>query len=408
MLKPDEKFDMDTMTVVKKTDETVIEKKDEGKPDEKVDEKEEVVVVESKTDATDPEKKDDPEKQDDEPEEKVVEGDDFIKSILGEEFEINSQEELLNTLQAAEELAEENETLKAQLKEKGDEKPKFESEEQEKLFNFIIDIGYDSSRYAEGVQSYATVMTIDPKAADARIVMEEKFILDKPELTRDEAKHKFNKYYEKNFGTLNRDNFDTEAEFEEAQKDRKIDLKEAEAKARKVIAEKQKEFKAKPNTKEEKKEPEINEVVTKGIERTADEFNEYFDDFKQLVFSPEEDEESDFSFDFNKEQLQAIRTLCLQQVKTPSLYNQKGQLAKDSDPELWAKRAAYLLYGDEITAQLYEHAKTVTAAKRVEELGEKKPNRVSKTGDASKVALTEDEQIQRLIEQKKNKKPVTA
>jgi hypothetical protein len=384
-----------------KKEEPVAKEKEKEDDDPDTD-PEKVKEGDDNPDNDDPEKGKEKDKDDPDSEKEEFDGPDaYIKETLGEKFEINTESELLERLEAADEILQENEELKAQLKEKGEAKPKFDNDGEEKLFKFIKDIGYNPAKFSEGLQTYARVMSIDENT-DGRIAMEEKYILDHPELTREEAQYKFSKHYTKNFAPLNRDDFESDEEFKEAEKERQIDKKTAEAKAREVIAKKQKDFKS-TSDKEDKSGPEVNEAVSRSIERNAKEFESHISAVTEIIFSPEESEDDDFALKFSPDQLKKIRAVCDNWIKNPANYDEKGKLIGDQDPEVNFKRAAYLLFGDEIVAKNYEHAKTIYSIQRAEQISTTTPNRKSKTGDAGKVALTEEQQWQNIIANKKKK-----
>lgn len=338
-------------------------------------------------------------KKDDQPgDDESVDPDDFVKDLYGKQYNIDSIEKLNNALTTLDSLTAENKELK-----KNSEKPKFQNDEQEKLFNFIVDAGYDSSRYAEGMLSYAKIMSMDAEKSDPRVILETVFALDHPELNEREVQTKFKKVWDKTYGELDRKDFETDDAFNEAVEDRKIDLKTARAKANKVISEKQKQFKAEP-PKTDKKE-EKNEVVSKSIEKNAKEFGSHLTKFNSLTFSPSDDKADDYQLKFKDDQLEDIRGVVKSWIQNPASYDEKGKLVLDSDPEEMTKRAAYLLFGDEIFAKLHEHLSTLADGKRIEDLANKKPNRVNKVNGSAGAALpSEDEQIQAQIDKKKGKK----
>lgn len=400
-LKEGEVFDLNTMKVRQATPEEIAAKGEGDKPDGDDSEEDSNKADDDQNDDVKDKEGDDADNPDGEKEEEFDTPDVYIKETLGEKFQINSEEELIETLESVDKLLEENEELKAKLEEKGETKPVFANAAQEKLFNFINDIGYAPEKHGEGLQTYARVMSID-KETDGRIVMEEKYILDHPELTREEAQYKFGKHYTKNFGDLKRDDFESDEEYKEAEKDRKIDKKSAEAKAREIIEKKQKEFKSSPDKKDET--PLVSEAVAKGIEQTSKVYSEHLNQVKELVFSPTEDEDDDYAYVFKPEQLKSIRALCENWLKNPANYDKKGDLIGGTDPETSVQRAAFTLFGPDIVARNYEHAMSIASIQRAEEISTQKPNRVSKTGDAGKVVLSAEEQNQALIEQKRGKK----
>jgi hypothetical protein len=353
-------------------------------------------------DDADPDKK----KDDKSDEEEVIGEDEFIKERYNEKYKIDSAEKLDEHLELIPVMAEKIKKLEAEAS-----KPKFETEEHEKLFNFIKDMGYDSTKFPEAIQTYARVISMDVEKADPRILLEEEYILTHTEFTREEAQRKFNKIYTQKYGPLDQKDFESEEAFKEAEEDRKLDLKGDKAKAAKFLAEKQKEFKANP-IKKEVEEPQENELISKAIAKSAKEFGAHLGKFKELVFSPTDSEDDDFPVKFEEAELTQIRAVVDKWVKNPASYDKDGKLLFSSDPEEMTKRAAFMLFGESIIAKNYEHAQKITAAARIEDLAKVSPDRKSKTGSSVPAALSEDEQLEKLLElkTKKNgqKKPAMA
>lgn len=409
-------MNLDTMTFetpvapAAATEKKVEEKKKEETPDpdddDEKDKKKVEVKVESKKKEDEPgddKSKEKPKKteQDDdggnEPEETTP--DEFIKNTFGEKYDIESQEELEERLEIFNEVVEENKELKKQLKEV-EKNPKFDSDAEKKAYEFVKEYGVE--RVTDG--TYAALITMDPDKTDKRILLEEQFIMEHDEYTRDEAKRKFKKVFDKEFGPLNEDDFKTPEEFKEAQEERELDLKAASEKAKKAIKKYQADFKGKPNDKKEDKTV-VNEAIQKSIATNAKEFEKELAELETIDYSLSDDPEEDFSVQFKKDQLKAIRAVCESWVKNPVNYNEKGELIAKMDPETVFLRAARMLYGEEIEGKLIEHTRKVYSIKRAEEISEQTPaSRKAKGPSATGVALSEDEQLQKLIEEKKNKK----
>lgn len=373
----------------------------EAKKKEEEEEEEEV---------DDPEKKkkegeddDDPDKKkDDDDDEEPIDVDDFIKDAYAEKYEINSVEDLDQVLERTQEILDENESLKEQLKAKADTKPKFESDAEEKAFNFIKEHGVD--RITDG--TYARLVTMDVKNTDNRLILEEEFIMEHPELTREESMRKFTKEFNRKYGPVDRDKYDDEAKVKEEEEDRRIALKSASAKAARKLEAKQKEYKAeaaKKKTEVEKPENKVPEVIEKSIVKNAKQYDEFLDETNSLIFSPTDDKKDDFPIQFSKEQLKNIRAVCQNWVKNPASYNEKGQLVDDADPATTFKRAARMLYGDEMDEKIWKHALEVTSIKRIEEIGDHKSGRKSKVATATDQAPSEDAQIEEMINKKKKR-----
>jgi hypothetical protein len=336
--------------------------------------------------------------------------DKFIEEEFGKNYEIKSMKDLSEFMETAVKVIEERDDLKAKLEAAEKKEPAYKSENQKRVAQFLEKTGYDPDKFPEGLMSYAQLMAMDleDKNLSPKLVLESEYILDHPELTRDEARRKFEKTYAKKY-TLNKDDFEKDDDLKEAEEDLRIEQKTAVAKAVKGLKKAQEEFKAQPSKddkKDEKKAPEVDPVIQKGIEQSNSDLDKHLKENDQLIFSPTEDEDDDFPYQFKEDQLKGIRAVAESILKNPGSYDKKGKLLAGlgSGVEDVVKRVADFLYGDDIRDKLYEHAQTVTAVKRIEDIGDKKPDRKPKGGAAADIDLSEEKQIEILLEKKKGKK----
>lgn len=398
---------------------------DKGEPEkkpEKSDEKKELTEDEiaakikeleakDEKDLTDEDKKFLEENQEDD--EDLVTPDKFIEAEFGKDYDVKNMKDLAEFMETAVEVIKERDDLKAKLEAAEKKEPEYKSESQKKVAQFLEKTGYDPDKFPEGLMTYAQLMAmdLDDKALNPKLILEAEYVLEHPELTRDEARRKFEKTYNKKY-TLNKDDFDGDEALKEAEEDLKIDQKTAVAKAVKGLKKAQEEFKAQPSKddkKSESKAPEVDPVIQKSIEQITSDLDKHLEENDQLVFSPTEDEDDDFPYQFKEDQLKAIRVVCDSIIKNPASYDKKGKLLLGPNTDELVKRVADFLYGDDIRDKLYAHAQTVTAAKRIEEIGEKKPDRKPKGGAPADIDLSEEKQVEILLEKKKgNKKPVMA
>lgn len=417
-LKEGEKFNLETMEI-EKVDPKAEEKQPESKneeTEEAADEEEEQEEKPTSTNSKDSDEDDEEDEKSDESEQEEeesaeeqqeeeenadgVDADDFIKNEYSEKYDINSKEDLDGVLETMEAVMKDNEELKAQIEDlkKGSDNPKFKSESQEKLWNYVKDI--DPERIGDRIQSFGRLVGMDLDKEDPKLLLEEQFIQENEELTRDEAIKKFNREFNRKYGSVNRDDFETEEEYKEELEMRKLDLKADANKAKKWLATKQKEFKT--ESKAEESKATVNEDVKRGIEENVGDLDDFMKDFKELVFSPTDDKEDDFSVKLSKEQISTIRATLKEWVSNPASYDAKGKLVGGWNSEQKVIQTAFLLFGPEIIQKNYEHALRLKDIMKAEDIGKRKPDRKSKvTGSNPSGALTEEQQQERIIQKKK-------
>lgn len=419
-LKEGEKFNLETMEVEKvetpkaeekqlesKTEESEeIEEQEEETPKSKKEsdqEEEEQSEEEQEEESEEAEAKEEDQEEEQEEETDGVDADDYIKNEYGEKYEINSKEELDQVLDTMDEVMKDNETLKAEIEElkKGSDKPKFKSASQEKLWNYVKDI--DPEKLGDRVQSFGRIVGMDLDKEDPKLLLEEQFIQENNELTREEAIKKFNREFNRKYSTVNRDDFETEEEYKEEIEMRKLDLKADSNKAKKWLAAKQKEFQT--ETKAEEGKPKVSEEVKHGIEANVGDLDNFMKDFSELVFSPTDDKEDDFSVKLSKEQISTIKVALKEWVSNPASYDAKGKIIGGFDSEEKVIQTAFLLFGPEIIQKNYEHALRLKDIMRAEEIGQRKPDRKAKVaGGNPQGSLTEEQQQDMIIKKKKQQR----
>lgn len=348
------------------------------------------------------EKKEDEPKKEKEEEEPAVDLDEQIKSRYFEKYEIESLKDLDEILEVTDKITEENDRLKEELEAAKKAEPAFANEAQKKAYEFIKD--FDPSVQGEALKTWANVVSMDIENADGKAVLRENFILSRPELSRQDAEAKFERDFIRKY-VPKMEKYDSDEEYEEAKKDAEIDLKADVAAARKALKEKQKEFQYKPADKEpEKKAPEVPAEISAAIKTNVAEMEAYQSKLTELVVSPTGKKEDAFPVKFKKEEWKAINAVTKSWVSNPGSYDKKGELLQKWTPDQATERAALLLYGDDILKKLYEHAKTVVAKQRVEEIAKVKPDRESKVSSATAPEPSEDEQWAAHIEKIKKGK----
>lgn len=327
--------------------------------------------------------------------------DDFIKEKYSEKLGVETEDALDEKLEELIQLSTEHEALKAELAElKASEgKPKFSSKQEEKAYEFLKE--FDVTRMSEGMQTLARIVTMDLEHAEPRIMLEEKFIIEHPELTREESLRKFSKDYAKKF-TVKKEDFESEEAYKEELEDVKIEEKSAVAKAKDFLAKKQKEFKAAP--KEESVEAKTSPVVQTSIQKNVAALDGYIKDFNSITYAPTKDEKDNFTIKFTKEQLKTIHEATKGWVRDSNAYDDKGEIKGGFDPEKNVIKVTYLLYGEDILAKMYAHVMSQADIKRAEQIATKKPDREAKTAIDKVAGGSEEKQWDDMIRRKKTQR----
>lgn len=348
-----------------KTPEKSEEKESEGESEEKESEEESSEKTEEKE-----------EKKDEESDEQLNK---LLQGKYGEDFK--GTEDIDALIDYTEELETKIQTLEAKQKELETAKPKFASEAQEKVFEFLTKSGYDPSRLSDGLAAHAELVAMDVDKTDDKLILEKAYVIRHPELTIDEAKRKFNREYVRKYD-VSKDKFENDADYEDAKEDARIDLKSEVAKDRKFLREQQEQFKAKPAENKEEK-PKENEAVKKSVAEHSKKLDTFLSKAGQLVFSPTDKSEDDFNYKLNDSQLKAIGNALKSWAHNPTSYNEKGEIIGGFDVDKQFQAAAFAMYGTEIMSHVYKHTKEIVTAERVENLGKTKPNRTGKVSGES-------------------------
>lgn len=320
----------------------------------------------------------------------------FIESVYSEKYGIKTQAELETVIENALDLSEEFETLQKEheaLKAEAG-KPKFTSEKQQKAFEFLSQ--YELDHQGEALDTFAKLLSMDIEKTDGKLLMEEAFVHQHPELTRAEAQRKFNKEHDRKYN-LKREAFDgDDAAYAEEVEDRKIDMKSDVAKAKEFL--KDKKTKYSPKAKEEA--PSTPEVVTTSIKKNAEEYVAYAGKQNELVF--EHDGEK-YSFKLDDAKKKSISNAMEQWVKNPASYDEKGQLRGIKKADEMFNMVVGSLYLKDYLNAIIGQVKNTVNTKRVDEVAKKKVEKriAPGGGDARKGGDDLDNQAMKLIKSKK-------
>jgi hypothetical protein len=403
-------IDLATLEEVKPAEETKKEESPDAKKEEENEEKDDDPDGDPNEEGGDEDDKHDGEEGDPDGKEegdeddadKPVDINDFIAQNYKEKYGIESEEDLVEVLDRLDTVMGENETLKADLETAKQQKPVYKTEKQKKIAEMLERI--DPSHLDEGFQTVASIMAMDLEKADKKAVLQENYILQHQELTREQARRKFEKDFNRKY-VVDKAKFEDDPEaLKEAEEDVDTDMAIDYAKAKKNLLKEQENLKTTPAAKAD--EPKENEELTKGIERYHGEFETVYNRFEKskshLTFKVDGAQSNDFPVIFNKEQLAQIKTVVDGWVKNPSVYNEKGQVKDKLGISERIKQAAFALYGDEMIAQIIEHATQVADIKKVDEVAKKKPDRKgSPAGGGDIKNMSADAQFEFLAKKKK-------
>lgn len=297
---------------------------------------------------------------------------DELPAWLKEKYGIESQEDLDEVLGSNKKLADELE------KERG--KKVFTSEKEEKLHKFLM--GWDLDKIGEGMETAAVLTRIDIPNIDGKRALEEQFILDNTELTRDEAKQLFAREFRKKY-EIKKADFDTDEEYEEEKKLTEIQQKKDVSKARKFLEEKQKELKAKP---EEKKPEKKEDIPVESIKSYENQIKSFFKkdgkDWDGFHYGGKDGDDS-YAIVLDADKRKQVQDAMTAYVQRPDVYDKNGKI-DNFDAEELALKFTQLLFGKWMDQEHHKQIKILAQATKAEQLAGKKPDKVSKSmGKAS-------------------------
>lgn len=376
-------------TTKEKEKEAEKEESEEEEPEEEGNEEEseeEEEVEDTKKESPEAKKKDDT----------LMDPDQFFAHTYGERYGIKTQAELDNVIENSLDLMGEHEALQEKYKklEEESKKPKFASDKQQKAYEFLSQ--YDLDRQGEALDTFAKLLSMDPDNTDGVILLEEQFVHQHPEWTRNEAQKMFKKEYNRKY-LLDRNKFEgTDEEFKQEQEDLKIMEKGEVARAKSYLKEQKAKYKP-----AEKEVAKTNEVVTKAIEKTAESYHDHFDKVKEIPF--EHDGEK-YIFDLDADKKEQVSSAIDAWVKNPANYNEKGELKGIKNPGEVVDMLVGSLFLKDIVTSMIGQIKNQTNTKRVDEIAVKHPKkRALNPGDSRVNRDNLDEEGMRLIRERSKK-----
>lgn len=306
--------------------------------------------------------------------EDVLDPDAFIAEVYGEKYGVKTQAELETLVESAAELQEEHEALKAKLATAETAKPKFDSDKEEKAWEFIKK--FDINRQGEALDTYAKLISMDVDTSDAMMVLEERYIHEHPEWTRTEAQRMFQKDYNKRF-TLKKEDFDSEADYNSEVADMEIMKKGEVARSRSYLKDQQSKYK--PQATENK--PLVSEVVTKSIEKTAPEYTAHAEKTNEITFEQDGDK---YVFKLDADKKAKVNAAVKEWVKNPTSYSKDGKLLGVKTPDEMMNMVIGSMFMKDIISAITDQVKNSVNIKRVDEVGKNKPakRKAPGSGDA--------------------------
>lgn len=309
---------------------------------------------------------------------------DYIKEKYGQEYGLESEEDLADVLKNTSALAEEVTTLRAKVNE-----PKYRTEQEKKIAEFLTP--YDPSKFGEGLNTVAALIAMDPDQISARQAMEESYIINHPNLTRDEAKEKFAYDFDKKY-TLKEDDYDDKDRYAKDKRILEIDMKNEEANARKILKEQKEKLKAPPveAKKEEpkKEEPTISEEVITGYNNQVEKFFQPAPgkSFDRIKYLSDDKKEVLFELVLDKNKVSDLKKFMTNYVKNPTVYDKDGKIP-NFDPHNLAKTALRIMFGDWQEEQIWNSVKSVAAKLKAEQIAGLTPEKKSAGGGEANLSI---------------------
>lgn len=312
----------------------------------------------------------------------------YIKEKFGEKFGIESEEDLNEILEAQDKLVKIVEDAQAKAKELEKKEPEYRTDQEKKIAEFLKP--FDPSRFGEGLNTVAEIMVMDPATVSGKKAMEEAYIIQHPELTREEAKEIFVEDVWNKF-QLNKDDFDTDEAYTGKKKIADIRLKSEEANARKVLTEKKEQLKAAPVKEKEQEKPF--EIPAESITTYSKEVEKFFQPEKNKVYDrfnylSDDGKEILATVVFDKEKIEDAKKFMDAYVKNPMNYNKNGKISNFKAQEL-VKQYLRIEHGDWIEDQLWKQVKVVASKLKAEQIAGTTPDKKSIGGGDVKLGVSE-------------------
>lgn len=294
----------------------------------------------------------------------------FFNSDLAEKYGIKNKDELFSVLESLNEIRDENTQLKGRTTD-----PVFANDKEKGIFEFLKE--YDS--LPDGYEMVARLNAIDPVNMDGMAALQEAYILDNKDLTRDQAIRLFNREEVKKYENRKaKEDYEDQKEWEEDNETLKIKRDRDIAKARKTLVDTREKVKAeakqaKEAKKEVKEEPAI---PVQSVQKYTKEVDKFFNGFTSLKIS-EDDGSNEVTLKFTDEQLKGLKDAAYAHVNNPNVYT-KGEIA-DFDILKLANTFAWALYHPQMSDLMLKQVKTIAQITKAEDIAKKDPDKKSGT-----------------------------
>lgn len=313
-----------------------------------------------------------------------------IGSFLKEKYNLD-EEGLTTTLNRVKDLEE-------QVK-----NPKFDNETDQKAYQFLKT--FPPSMMGEGLRTYGKLIDMEPSKISDKEALQEEFVLSKPNLSRSESERLFESKWKRDY-VLDREKFDTDEAFKEAQQLAEIELKDKASDAKTKLSAKQAELKAKVTEKPKdtgvREEPKAPEHSVKTYSGQVDSFLKSAD---TITMKDDKDEKLSYNIKLAPEVMKNVNDAMKEYVQRPDIYDKDGKIPNFNPQELYEQmlfltmgaKAYNKMHFDKIT----ELSRTLTA----EQIAGTKPDKESK-GNADSVPKTWEESIKQAADkavQERNK-----
>lgn len=309
----------------------------------------------------------------------------YIKGKFSERFGIESEEDLEEILTAQDKLVDQFEELKKKASE-----PVYRTDQEKRVAEFLKD--YDPSKFGEGLTTAAAIMGMDPENVNGKVAMQEKFILEHPHLTRDEAKDWFEDDYKKY--VVDKEKFDDDASFEKQKRIADIRLKDEETRARNFLKDQKQKLKSVEKPVETKTDTKF-ELDKPTVDNYTNEVEKFTSTFDKIQFKSEDQKDVLFNIVLDKDKQKDIKNFMMRHVNNPNAYGDDKKIANFTAPTL-AKQALRILHGDWLEAQMMKEIKTLARTLKAEQIAEQSVQNKDNGGSAGGIKRSQTDQFEEL------------
>lgn len=317
-------------------------------------------------------------------------------------YGVKGEEDVEKVFQAKQELEQQASKLTTEL-ESLKAAPKYRTEQEKKVAEFLAP--FDPTKFGEGLNTVAELMAMDPDNVSERRALEENYILKHPDLTREESKELFAEEFDKNY-KVNRDDFDSEEDFNKRKRIVEIKLKNEVAQSRKELKEKKEALKYVPPANEGKKDEQPFTAPKEAVDSYSKEINSFFDDgkgrkFNGIQYFSDDGKEMLFNLVIPQDKIDSVKEYLNVYVQNPTSYTKEGKIPNFAPAEL-VKTVTRLLHGDWMEEQLLKQVDILASKKKAEQIAGQSPDK--RSGAQGDAKLSVSEQFAKLAQKEKEKR----